>query len=390
MKIINKLFESTEIMYNDTIINNDCIFRFNLGITPWKNNMYLLPYRIVVTKNKQHPWLVWSHSFCPEFPKDYSRELDVFKLIDFASCNIIYDNNFNCQDYIYDSTGLLIVSIINNKIIKLFDLPNIFGTISNYDTRIYNFKAIIISYNTLFKDSNNELISKMCYRELIIDIDKQKLVLGNESLMYENPFYEFFKIEKNWVFINDRYILYLINKSCIIFDTYSNTIYSSNIHFMSHNIMNHMFFSLSSPLLLIDKNSNLYLGAGHLKVDHRYCNNTNFKQFMTQYNTSNIILHGAYVYFIFFYILNFKTKNIIKISHAYITDNSKYLLEFPIGLCEYKNNIICSYGIGDEFSCLINLPKTFILNNLLYNIDMNTHNIFDFKLLNYNDVLFDI
>lgn len=356
------IYDITETLNFD---NNKLYYKFNNGISHFKDDIYLMTYRLIYNEKNYHPWKLWFDYTPSLFNK--SREI--------LSEDYEIDLNFIIKDNelpIYDSTGLIIMKIINPSKYKIiYNIPFLFRNHWNHDTRIININnRIFLTYNSFIK--KERLSCAMIQSEIKIDLENKNIKVLNEKFM--NDLLVSNIIEKNWILLEDC-IEYSINGTHqIIKDNKFIIKPIETIMKLKQKYNNQIYFSLSTPII-----NNI--GIGHCKINykHEYNDDDKFNNFKEKH-FKNKILHGHLLYFFFFYKFD-ENYNITHMSNALMPYDKHYLLAFPIGFTKYKHDIfIISYGEGDAKCKLMYLHINEIMDKLQ---DIN-HLKFDFEIYNNN------
>ena len=119
-------------------------------------------------------------------------------------------------------------------------------------------------------------------------------------------------------------------------------------------------FSLSTPAIYWRQTE--YIAVGHVKL-YPY----EKRSYDAMIETRTLSPHPANLmrYYMFFYTFNFNTYNIKRISNAFVPPESETNVIFPVGLVVKDNDVIVSYGDGDNsMKCLI-IDRN-IVENMLF------------------------
>lgn len=339
---------------------NGNIFKFNNSLCHFKDNIYLMTYRYICTV-ETHPWNLWNCTTSNYFK--YKRNY----LIKERNIHLNnYEINHNC---VYDSTGLVILKIINpNTYEILYDIPKLFGNVWNHDTRIIKLKnKYYFTYNSFFKKNKYEKIRCVMLKcEFNLNLENKILKLYDEKFINLNISNRL--TEKNWIMLSENITEYSI-EPChkIIINNKFVNIKFNLIYHLKKMYKHKIYYSLSTPIL---KFNNFNLGIGHCKINYRHnYENTNFQKFKDEFILNNKnYMHGHLIYFMYFYAFD-NNYNIIYMSDAFIpsykNDYIPYFLVFPIGFTKYTDDIyIISYGEGDVRCKLLYMHKQEIVDLL--------------------------
>jgi predicted GH43/DUF377 family glycosyl hydrolase len=362
------------------ILNYHC---FNNGLLHYKDNIFIMPYRVIkfnsLDQKEYHPWKIWLDGYrllqeqknkllqtnahlnvnTKLFTASYRMKFEFDKFININLKNMIDDNLDQ-----FDGTGLAIMEFINNEWIIKYNINNIFENETNHDTRICRVgNDIYVTYN-MFLQSEHICHVKMIRRKLQLNLEEEYLYLYPEEDLLKtlDKSFNSSKIEKNCVIDPNNNVLFsidgsfkiltpdiLIIKQCPIISelikTYNNSIY----------------FSLSTPPIKFNNNN---LAVGHVKIEYKKIYpNTFFNNFMKTLDFKNIKKHGKYIYFMFLFEYDDKY-NILRMSNFFVptinNNHLPYYLVFPVGLVEYNNNYLISYGEGDTKCKILTLSKEYI------------------------------
>jgi len=319
---------------------------FNGSIMNYKDS-FLLTARIIINNipRKTSVWELWSKLENSDYFFDWSGI--VYPLTKTFPIRRIYGW--------LDATAIIKLNY-KYEIESFYMLPE---TENLCDARICIVKdKIILS----FGDKSNFPNIEMKYMEF----DIEKLTFSNPSKMLL-PFGDLVrKIEKNTVFTSEGYIFYDINDKFIFYG-------KEGIKRQNIPIFKDIIFSLGSPPIPFKDG---FLSVGHAKIKHK---NNSLDGFQDVKNK-----HHTYFYFLYFFYMD-KDYNIIAISDLYIPKDgersSKKILVFPMGLAKQKENIIISYGDGDEDLNLAIYDENTIFKTL------TDRNIRDKKILEFKYLL---
>lgn len=362
----------TNLLINNTDLNSS-YFCFNHSLINVKDNIFIVTYRCI--KYNAHdkklnitPWKIWWDGY--KLIKDHkpiilsktdnlkinNRLFQYNKTRDCLSVDIFLDisksvnlDNIDKNLIDYDSTGMAVLKLENDRDWSLiYNNNNIFDYEVNQDTRVSVVNnQIFLSYN-MFEIINDRLYVKMKYRELKYNPVVKSMYLSLEKNMLDAIEYKI--VEKNCVFDNAGKVLYMIGPEFMVID--NDVLVKTEVEVLKNLIdiygSDNMYISLGTPGI---KYNNNYLAVGHIKFDHRIdYGNTLLSKFISQFDFSKIIMHGRFIYMMFFFEYSDNNK-ILRLSNFFIPTNDintlDYLLVFPSGLTKYNDNYIISYGEGD-------------------------------------------
>jgi hypothetical protein len=299
--------------------------------------------------------------------------------------------------YIINCLSYAVIEIVDNTVKVLSDqVYDIFKQLE--DPRIFRFNNDIYLYvQGLKKDSvkfNNGIVN--CKTDVCVTPSLYKLTFADSKIVLEEKQINLCneisrKIEKNWVpyeFNKELFFIYDLNDETVFkysenkCDIYSHSKRTKTLlKKFSEKINKPSFkFSGGTPLVKIDELPEYgpFLGVGHIKI-----NIGEFKQIIPSFADieSKFLLHHTLVYFMFFYTYDHTTTSVKKISKLFVCHDSTngiepYLLQFPCGIEKENENIIVSYGEGDDRCKLVKMK---IADIIMYdNIDrIDTQKLFE-------------
>ena len=398
-----KIIDLTHHFTNEKNINNH---HFNNSVIHYKDNLYIVIYRIIRNKSIEyiHPWKIWWDSYRrslrnTELHKKnnhlgvniklfdelkYRNHIayDKFVIIPKSINEDLIDNDFEN----YDSTGLAIFEMIDNKWNIYKNINNLFGDELNHDTRITKINDdFYITYN-MFHKTDEIMTVRMMQRKIKINLDNNYIYLSKENDMLEN-FTLVKSVEKNCILDLKEKILYNINGEFIVYDKNNNNVITNRVNIIDEIInyygKENIIFSLGTPCI---KYKNKQLSVGHIKFQFKkkYNDYSPLKMFIDGIDFSKIYQHGKYIYMMFLFEFD-DNYNVTRISNSFIpTDENEchlpYHVVFPTGLCINNDNVLISYGEGDTRCKLIVLHDNQI-ESLLYNIETLSIDTYNFHFL---------
>jgi len=370
INIIMDIIDITDIILSK-IKKETNLYCFNPSITHYKNDIYLIVYRITKydVQMELHPWKIWDNG--------YKYFIDPRKVIDNKyrsqyGNSILVDLNDNdlCLSIPdiseYDSTGLSIVSFNGIEVNMIKNYYCIFGNEMNQDSRIAKYdNQFVITYNVF--ESEPKRIS-LRYRLLDISPDLCTLNMSEEKYMFDHLYRN---VEKNCTFMNKNDILYGIESDFKVVRIINNEqiIISKTVQPFA-NLINHygkdnICISLGTPSIPY---KGLFLSVGHIKIQYKKLFDIEPANiFLSKINFDSIHKHGRYIYFMFLFTFD-ADYNVINISRPFIPsikmNHMPYLLVYPAGLTFVNDKIAISYGEGD-CRCKILLLEQKLVNKLL-------------------------
>jgi len=354
---------------------------FNPSVEYFKDDYYLTAYRKFIRypelhqegkyddtpeRNPNHPWLGGSAS-TTWWKSDYGSDVTKLTLLklDKKSSNITSIN----------------LKIVDTKGKEYIDIEGVDARIKKYKNN-----AFIITYNSFISNENVTLAEGKCTPWCgiinmvigILDLPKLTITLSEPVILC--PEYSQ-RIEKNWSFwihndlVKFSYGLYPTHQifnidisnqipKCYKLENAGISPYKQiqdyYNSFKKPNIDKFLHISVSTPAIKIY--DNIYLGCGHAKYNYKILRdpskveigieNTILYEFDDRQINLNKKFHPIFGYFMFLYIFDAITGNVLRITDFLLPVYSDYVLAFPCGLTTYgddwKNGIIISFGDHDS------------------------------------------
>ena len=322
--------------------------RFNPSIQHLQDNIYVIVYRLWVSKKKGGLFTPKNGLRGTPWGDKWDAQVDTIGMAGlFRSPNGEY-NVF--KERIAKSGGKILKRSNDARLFKHDD--KFFISVNDWGSK----RKLIATSRIDFDDP------RFCFRGWCTwinryDLDPYKYTISNRTLPCLNLA---LPTEKNWGFYWNQngwkinysmspFIVISTDKKCKVITNQEISIFSA----LKNYYNNKLFVSVSVPP--IDYDSEHFLGVGHMKYDFREMKQIDaFKK--------NYVLHGKFVYFSFFYLIRKATNRLVQITDAFIMPQetrNKYLLDFATGLVRIPGNrFAMSYGVGDVLSKIVEFKKS--------------------------------
>ncbi len=343
-------------------------YAFNPSICHYKNDFYLMSYRLFSRLDGKHPWQTnWDYG-------EHGFDKTKFCILRIKLGKISIIKIFNTE----------IDNFIDCRIIKDPKISNKFICIFNAKVNIKNNFFIGDKTNKLIKLDQVDCFKEQCtlilYREMLIDKDLEfigpfKVLCKNLSTKMEKNWSTWFyngKLfvtygfangpQKNWFkniakidFLNME-PNYLNVEFCYSLNPTENILFDFN---MIQEKYPDFIFSLTTPAIESQKYKHL-IAVGHVKIENKVYSNIHTNKFINFINSICPFSH-KYYYALFFYTFiyeeNLKTFKINNISKLFVVEPCEYSVIFPCGICYVDSYLTISFGDSDKYSKLLFLEE---------------------------------
>lgn len=297
--------------------------KFNNAIEKYKD-YYIIAYRFI--NSDYHPWSIWwegkklfekNAAKLNSLFNHYRTELEQQKTV--QPYKLITDQHV-------DATT---IEIHYNNQIYLYE-----NILNGQDCRIKLVKNKIYLMYTAF------IANEVCMIYRTLEVNTDSLNLGREKYMFKN----LKTVDKNCVFDSHKNILYSINDKFSYFDSQHRfREYPSPFQHILDFYGDIIYFSFGTPTVTIQ---GYEYGVGHLKFKYKQ-SFSKMQDFVHSLSWIGIVPHSTYIYCMFFYKYKPDDMQNIQISCGLLLCDSKFYLNFPVGVLYENNKLKISYGEGD-------------------------------------------
>lgn len=388
MSRIATIVDFTKIFPEDYHSN----YNFNPAVAHWKDDLYLCAYRnfsrgvestkshdkIPIVDDPNHPWLGGAGS-ATWWGGENRRDQTGFLIMS------IKDEKIERVKALNDGKSLIYTEEDENFSFNTHYLEGV-------DARLLHIEgsSFLLSFNKYERDRKKGKGSGFSIYACVLKITKDmKLKIYPPTVTCEEISS---KNEKNWSFwmtshnkfrfsynLAPYHVMYgakIDKKGIVHCDT---RVLAESIGYFgilekryNDNFGIDFHVSLTTPAIP-RKNSNSYIGVGHVKYQWQKVNDK-FRNPLSSFQREHgfeYSHHPIFDYFMFIYEFNPTTGNIISLSDMFIPEDTMYLLAFPSGITYLNDsdNIAVFYGDHDSFSKMIVFSDK-VLSKLLKTIEM--------------------